>query len=167
MEVLFENTYVHDEEWAKDIYKYMYFYSPIRLFIFIIVCINFGIGLYNLILGDSFGLFLVLLMFVWMGLNFYSYKKSVKMALNRDIEMCGKPAEIIVVVTDENIKQHHSAGAETQLIYSEIKKVVQTEKYIYLCSKTNLLYTLKKDGFFVGTSEGFLMFLKNKGFKIK
>lgn len=80
--------------------------------------------------------------------------------------MHGKAVDVTVLVTDEIIKQLNTTGSNLQLNYCHIKKVVQTPKYIYLWSKTNMLFSFKKDSFISGNEEDFLCFLEKKGIKI-
>lgn len=94
--------------------------------------------------------------------------RNVKTVLKRDLEMHqGKLIELISSVTDADIQYVNSTGTECHLQYPDVKKVVQTKEYIYLWSKANMLYSIKKDSFSVGTSEGFLDFLRSKNIKVK
>ncbi len=97
----------------------------------------------------------------------FIYIRNVNITLKRDLEMHGKPVEVTVIVTDENITSLQSTGTEIHLNYADVKKAFHTKKYIYLQTKTNLLCSFKKEGFSIGNEVGFLMFLRNKGIKIK
>lgn len=82
--------------------------------------------------------------------------------------MFGEEAlESITTVTDETLVQKASNGGELTLHYADIKKIVCTDKYIYLWSRTKVIYSLARDGFSVGSPDGFLAFLKQKGIRVK
>ena len=97
----------------------------------------------------------------------FMYRKNVVTMIKRDQEIHGKEIEVNLTVTEELIKQSQSTGSEFQLNYRDIKRAIKTKKYIYLWSKTNMLYSLKLDSFSVGTADDFLIFLRNKGIKVK
>lgn len=166
METLFENKYIRDEDWAKDSYSYLYFRRPIIIALHLVFLLYLIIGIYNSITTKSFDWYFILLPVFWCVLIAFLYNRSVKTIIKRDLKMNGKPIEVTVTVTEERLEQTHSAGAGYNLNYEDIKKVVQTEKYIYLWSKTSLFYSLKKDAFSSGNAEEFLMFLKSKGIKL-
>ncbi len=167
MEILFKNNYTRDKEWAIDIYRYIYFRRPIMIAFFVLFAFYLIWGIYDSIVGNSFNWCFVSLSLVWAALVILLYNKNVKTIIKRDIEIHGKAIEVTVTVTDESIKQTQSTGSEYQLNYNDIKMAVHTKNYIYLWSKTNLLYSFKKDSFSIGNKEDFLIFLKNKGIKVR
>ena len=92
---------------------------------------------------------------------------NVNITTERDFELHGKAIDVTVTVAEDKIKQSQSTGSEFQLNYCAIKKAIQTKKYIYLWSNTNLIYSLKKDSFTFGAADDFLLFLNSKGIKVK
>lgn len=167
MEVLFENSYTRDKEWAKDAHSYIYFRQPIMIVLDIIFALYVIIGIDNSIITKSIDWSYVLFPLIWYAFIVLVYIRSVNIAVKRDLEMHGKAIEVTVIVANDIIKQSQSTGSEYQLNYCDIKKAVQTKKYIYLQTKANLLYSFNKDGFSIGNEKDFLMFLKNKGIKVK
>ena len=83
------------------------------------------------------------------------------------MEIHKKPIDVEVRITEEKIIQSQSTGSEFTLDFVDIKKIVKTKKFIYLWSKTNMLYSLKNDGFTVGSADAFITFLNEKGLKCK
>ncbi len=167
MESLFENSYIKNREWAKDVFGYINFRRPLIIVfdIYFFLCIILGIV--DIIVDKNINVYLFILPIVWIFLQVFIYIKNVNITLKRDLEMHGKPVEITVTITDENITTVQSTGSEIHLNYTDIKKAFQTKKYIYLQTKTNLLCSFKKDGFSIGNAAEFLEFLRNKGVKIK
>ncbi len=167
MEILFENKCVRNEEWAKDINKYIYFRRPIMIVLFALFALYLALGIYNLVAFSDFIWYLILFPVFWILFVIYLYKKNQRILLKRDLELHGEPIEAVVTVTDEMIIYKQSTGSEFRLKYSDVKKAVHTSKYIYLWSKTNMLYSLKSDSFTVGNAEDFTAFLKSKSLKVK
>ncbi len=162
MKTLFENKYTRNKEWAKDLYCYIFFKRPIMIILSLAFFANFVYQIYNAITHKGFEWSLAIIVFLWFGYIAILYAKSVKSVIKRDLEVHSKPIETTVIVTDESIKQSTSTGSEIVLNYSDIKKVAKTKKYIYLISKTNMYYTLKRDSFSVGDEKEIIDFLKNK-----
>jgi len=166
MEILFENTYKRDAEWAKDCYGYIYFRRPIVIVLDVLAVLCLLWGVYDLVVNSMINV-LGIFPFFWAVMSVLLYRKNCKLALQRDFEMHGRAIEMTTTVTNKGIELLQSTGALYRISYSDIKKVVQTKRYIILWSKTNTLYPLKKDGFSVGNGEGFLLFVRNKGIKVK
>ena len=167
MDVLFENRYIKDKEGTKDVYSYIYFRRPIIIVFYVIFALHILANIYNAIAIDIYYGYYIFFPVIWVALVVFLYNKRVNTTIKRDLELHGKAIEFTLRVTEDMIKLSQSTGSEFQINYRDIKKVVQTRKYIYLWSKTNMLYPFKKDAFTVGNTDDFLLFLKNKGMKIK
>ena len=167
MEKLFENKYTRDKEWAKDAYSYIHFRRPIIIVFDVLFALYLIIGVFNSITTRIIDWYFITIPFIWCILIVFLYSKNVNTILKRDLELHGKVIEVNVTVTKDLIIQSQSTGSEFQLNYCDIKKVVRTKKYIYLCSKTNMLYSFKRDSFSIGVADDFLLFLKNKGINVK
>lgn len=165
METKFENHYVRDKEWAKDILKFTCFKRPIHFVFYILSAICLCFGIYFIILYSYFNFIYFFVPLFWMFAVFFVYFRNVNIVLKRDIELHGKPIDVTVSVTDNSIIMSQSTGSEYTLNFSEVKKTICTKKFICLWSKTNMLYPIKKDGFTAGSYEEFVSFLKNKDIK--
>ncbi len=168
MDILFENKYTRDNKWAKDVYGYLNFRRPLHIafYVFFGLFISFHLFMF-FVYGNIASLIYLIIPAFWFAFVIMMYFKNIRITMQRDMEMHGKPIEISVMVTDEIITQKQSTGSELKLNFSDIKKAVVTKNYIYLWSKTNLIYSFKKDGFIVGNAADFLTFLKSKGIKVK
>lgn len=164
METLFENKLMRDAEWAKDCYGYIYFRRPIMIVLDVLAVLYLIWGVYDLVVNSVINVVIIFPVFLVV-LTTLVYRKNSKMSLKRDFEVHGKAIEIVTTVTDKGVEMSMSTGALYRVSFNDIKKVVQTKKYIYLWSKTNTLYPLKKDSFSVGSAEDFLLFMRNKGIK--
>lgn len=167
MNILFQNNYVHDKEWAKDISGYILFKRPISIVCYIFMLIYFVFGIHEIITIGYLNLvylFIPLITFCFI-IFYYNYSKSI--LIKRDVEMYGGQLSVTSTITDESISVLTSAGNEYRLNYYDIKKTIQTKKFIYLRSKTNVLYSFKKNSFEIGNAADFCVFLKTKGIRIK
>lgn len=167
MEVVFENKYTRDKEWAKDIIGFISFRRPIHIVIYVLSFICLGLAIFNLIFNNTISIVYFFIPTIWAALLFYIYFKNLNYTLKRDLEIHKKPIDVEVRITEEKIIQSQSTGSEFTLDYEDIKKIVKTKKFIYLWSKTNMLYSLKNDGFTVGSADAFITFLNEKGLKCK
>ncbi len=168
MEILFENKFTKNKEWAKDAFGYICFRRPLKIAIDVFFAIYLFFGLLSIIvINDNIEYFFIVVPIIWWVLSFLQYNRCINASLKRDLEMHGKEIDVVTIVTEDLIRYSQSTGSEFQLQYSDIKKVVQTKGFIYLWSKTNMLYSFKKDSFSIGNTTDFLLFLKNKGIKVK
>lgn len=166
METLFENKLTRDAEWAKDCYGYIYFRRPIMIVLDVMAVLYLVWGIYDLVVNSVINVVIIFPVFLVV-LTTLVYRKNSKMSLKRDFEVHGRAIEAVTAVTDKGIEMSLSTGALYRVSFNDIKKVVQTKKYIYLWSKTNVLYPLKKDSFSMGNAEDFLLFMRNKGVRVK
>ncbi len=167
MEKLFENKFVRDEEYVKELYRKYFFCTPVVVICHVVWAFYFAWGIYGIIFDWVLYLTRLILPLIYLAYIILMYFIRVKIIAKRDKESYGGPLEIISVVTHEKIDCMNSAGTKYNLNYVDIKKVVKTKNYIHLVSKTNLVYSFKRDGFSVGNETYFLNFLKSKGIKVK
>ena len=106
METKFINKYVRDEEWAKDAFFYVHFKRPIIVAIDVVLSIYFVFGII-----DGSALF-VAFSLIFPVIQLLTYRKNVKLSLERDIELHKQPIEVSSEITDELIHITHSTGTE-------------------------------------------------------
>ncbi len=167
METLFANRYTRTGEWAKDIYGFIYFRRPVMIALHLMIMLYLAAGVAKLVFWNDFDVFFFGFPVFFELWTVLFYRRNSSAVLKRDLEIHGKPIEVVVEVTEEGIRQTQSTGSEFKLKYCDIKRAVQTKRYIYLRSKTNMIYSFGKDSFTVGTAEDFLQFLKSQGLKVK
>lgn len=171
METLFENKYLRDKEWAKSIYGYIYFGRPAVKVLFALLILYTCIAIVEMALLKSLNPLLIVTVFlplVYFGILIFSYFSMIRLSLKRDLEMTGKMSELMATVTDEHIHMTtEDNSTNLRLLYGDIKKAVRTKKFIFLMSKTKLVYALKRDGFTVGDDDGFVEYLKSRNVKVK
>ena len=168
MDFLFENKYIRDKAWVKEISGYSLLYRPIMLAFNIIFAILFIAGVAIVIVENNVNLYLLVVPVYWFLFITILYFKNIKSTIKRNEEMNGgKVVEVTSHVTEDKIEQTHSSGLVNTFYYDNIKKVIKNKEYILIHSKANILYSFKRDGFTVGSEKEFLEFLMKKGFKVK
>ena len=167
MEPLFKISYVRDKKWLKFLYKIMLFRRPIMIIFNVLILLYFVFGIAFSVVNHYVEFVFLGIPLLWFIYIYFVYNRSVNIALKRDLEIHGKPIETSMFITDENIRYVQSTGAEFFTNYSDIKKVIRTNQYVVFYTKTKLYCAFKDDDFSVGNIEEFLLYLKNKGIKVK
>jgi len=167
MEILFKNSFAKTEDWIKECNKYSLFRRPIFIVFHILSILVLCFGIYKVLFLHIIDIMLLFIPIWWFFVIFVLYFRMNKITLKRNQEIYGNNGEVISEVTQDGIKQIHSNGSQYQIYYDTIKRGYLTQNYILLHSKANILYTFKKEGFSIGDVESFLIFLRNKGIKIK
>lgn len=166
METLFENKYTRNKEWAKEIWTYNLFFAPFSLIVNSLIAFLFVIGVFYTLMNDFSLLWAVIVPIAWFAFVIFLCNRNIALTVKRDIEMYGKTIDATVIVTNDNIKVSNTSGVDARLNYCDVKKSVITKNYIFLLSKTNTVYTFRKNSFTVGNQEQFISFLNYKGIKI-
>ena len=167
MEILFKNSFEKTDEWIKECNKYNFFGRPTFIFFDICNVLLLLCGLYQLLFSHTIDLLSLFVPFWWVLLRFITYRRANKITAKRNLELNGNRCEVTSEFTETFISQTHSNGAQYKLYYDTIKRCHITKNYILLVSKANIIYSLKKDGFSIGTKEDFLKFLESKFIKVK
>ena len=167
MEVLFENSYVRDKKFAKDIYKYLYFHRVSIIVSYVFLSLIFCANILLWIFEEYYNLFVLVLVPSLFAFRLYSYFRSVKLMVKRDSEVHGKEVTVESVVTGEGIQSSVSTGSVSTLAIGNIKKAVNTKKFILLHTEAKMIHIFPKDTFTKGNAEDFIKFLKDKGIKVK
>lgn len=170
MQARFENSFVRDKDTAKEIYQYWFFKKPTMVAMYAILafyslaCI---VGLcFDFENAEEFMPPCVLAVFLPV-MMIISYRSQVKMMVKRDREMAnGRELVCNVTVTDGEIT-FSALDGKNSVSLENLKYAFQTKSYIVVVTNAKLMYLLKNDGFTVGNAEEFIVFLKEKGVKIK
>ena len=165
MDPLFKNSYVRDRQMAKELYRFFYFKRKILVFYNILFAFGLIMGL--IIEKHELLALQIIIATIFYTVQTLLYRQNINVALKRDLEIFKKEPTIIITVTNDNITHCIKDDNENTLEFSSIKNAIQTKNYIFLRTKANLVYALKKDGFTLGTKENFIPFLKSKNIKVK
>ena len=167
MEILFENRCLFNEKWVKAANKVALFRTPLFLTLHIIFLAFFLFGVIKFLLFQ-----IIDLIFLFIPVWFYivillrllvSNKRTIKIKK----EMYGEKPEVVSSVTEECIEQIHSNGMRNKILYANIIRGYISGDYIFLQSKGNILYSLSRNRFTVGTEQEFISFLREKGIKVR
>ncbi len=166
-EPLFKNSFVRDEQTAREIYRDFYFsgrFKAIYILMLVLLPLSFLISI-----DEGFDTFFyVLFCFVIIVLFVaFAYRQNVKVMIARDKERCnGQEPRNELTVFEDRIELDMLENKQT-LYFKDIHSVRITKNYINVYSRANFVYIFKKDSFTLGTSEAFVEFLKAKGIKIQ
>ena len=165
MEPLFENHYIRDEAMFREFFRRTQLLSPASI-IGYLCC---GYLLFNFIVAWAvlgyFELYLLLFAAGLLGFYWLLYRRSIKLTMNRELEMSsGKPLEQRLVVT-EDCFIGYAPTSSVEIPFDSVKKVLQTRNLILVCTKAKQAFVFPKATFTKGTPEEFLAFLKSKGIK--
>ena len=136
METLFENSYIKNREWAKDVFGYINFRRPLIIVFDIYFFLCIVLGIVDIIVDKNINVYLFILPIFWIFLQVFIYFKNVNVTLKRDLETHGKPVEVTVIVTDENITTVQSTGSEIHLNYADVKKSISNEEIHIFANKS-------------------------------
>ena len=167
MQPLFECRFADDKEWAKDIYGLIHLRRPLLWVADAVLLVCFLFGIYTAVVWQYVDYLLLIGAPMMVSVRFVLYGIQTKLVIKRQVEMYGKTVENVWTVTDDEMTASMSSGAEYHVHYADVKRAVQTKKFVYLWSKTRTVYSFKKDGFTVGTADEFIEFLKSKGIRVK
>lgn len=169
MEPIFENKYICTKEYYKEYYRNINFENPIAIIIYIILGIGCIIGILSIIfpylniLDKCEAEFNIAIALFVLYVQMFAYFRNKSLAYNRDMEINkGNPIERKIVITENESTILISTNNNISVEFKNIKKVMKTKNYYILISKSNITFTLKKDGFTKGTAEQFEKFLKQK-----
>lgn len=161
MEILFENTYIRTEDFAKEIFRYFFFKRKPLIALGVLFLLTLILNAYA---GDWM---IVIMLCVFFVLFFaLSYSRNVNLIIRRDEEISPNPITVSTVVTDGYIQPSTSLGSVYKIYFRDIKQAAQTKNYILLTTKAVQMYAFRKDGFTKGTPEEFIAFLRTKGYKL-
>ncbi|MBR3845796.1 MAG: YcxB family protein [Clostridia bacterium] len=169
-EPLFKNRFVRDENSIKEMYRNVFFsLTRLRPLIIFAAIISLFLLLSH-IFKDSFGkpTPIYICIFVLIGLvagTVINYRRSVKISVQREKELDsnGHIAQELSVFDDRITLQ--ARGNTLSIQFENIKCFIITNNYIYVVSKGQIWYDLKKDSFTLGSAEEFIEFLRSKGIK--
>ena len=168
MDILFQSIHVRTKEFYKELYFYYYFRRPIWIMIHVLAGIQvLYIVASLLMLGEIQGINLAYI-FIYVFFLLVRYKAMVDVTYKREMEVsAGVPFEYTTEVTEHALIQKSSNGSNIEIEFQKVKRVMETKSYFLLFTKTNLIFMINKDNFSIGDADGFVEYLKRKGYKVK
>ncbi len=159
MEPLFEANYTRTHKLMRNFYFRASFpLSVILLYVFLILYMAFLLLINFSVKNIIFSLFFLLI--EAFGLVLPGIKARIQIQRDRESNG-GELLNICVKVTDEGISQK-TAFSDITLDFSNIKRLIETKKSIYLITGASQLIMMPKDSFTVGTPDDFVAYIKGK-----
>lgn len=173
MEPIFENRFRQDKDYLKKLFSYIVFTQPRQVALYIFLAFVFLIGIMLQIFPPDFlpsgttRLF-VILPAIALLFNTFQYYLLVNTRYKQVLELNnGEPVDTATFVTEDGIVSGRlNSDEKNSISFAQVKRVIVTKEYFHLVTNAKIYYSLKTDGFVKGTAQGFLIFLKKKGFKI-
>ena len=165
---MFVNEYSRTKDTMKEIYGYWYFRRPLSVALYSIVALNLVMRLIFLLTDgyiDPLNTFRILFIAaLYSSLYFIQVhsasKKDSQLVHGEDLHAC------IIVASDRFYPSPSDERVYIEL--SSVNYAFLTKNYVVLVMKTTrLMLIFHKDSFTLGTSDGFIAFLKEKGIKVK
>ena len=169
MEKKFEVKYLPTIERRKDMYRYIFFGTGAAKFLMILCayvildCILLAVFYKSY--TSAIGGILFILFFA--AIYLLRYKQSIKLSHTRDLEFNnGVERESNFSVCDNGISKH--TGEETATIpFESIKSAKRKKKYLFVRTRSKVIFAFPADSFVLGDIDGMADFLKSKGIKVR
>ncbi len=166
MNVLFINRFYRTKEDSKELFRYLYFGRTSQIIFYTLFAILFLLNLFSVIFRNTSSFFLFFAP-LYCGLQYFIYKRSVSVSVNRDLENFGGAPFIHAEVTQDALTYYANGGRPIVLPFTQVKHAIHTTNLICLWSKSNQLYMLRKDSFGAPGFQEFLHFLNYIHIKVK
>lgn len=164
MEILFENTYMFDENVAGEYMRYSILRTP-RFYIVISMFVVIASMLLYVRQYAYAAVFLAIFL-IWILISVRSFKQGVKRMTEKSNLVSGSLPNVTRFEFGSDCFVAHNSGTGTVVIpYRDLKRISVMEKTIMLTVKGGTRYALPKNAFIKGTEEDFLSFIKEKNSK--
>jgi len=172
---LFVNTYEAREEDYRECLRRLKFFMPRYYAFYAFMLLVFCASLARALLRNTPMLYLAPLFAAAVALYFlckqvFSYRRSLQAAMKSLAACFGDRAPVgtVIFYEGEGILVNRAAfDGETAILPDEISSVLTTKNFYLLITRKNFTYMVKKDAFTLGTREGFVAYLREKGCKVK
>jgi len=172
MEHRFEYDYTENEEYSKELLRYLFLTRKHQKILFIAVgvlmLVLIGTTIYFSAIGSDFqtGFLGIAFCIIYYGVCVLFYFLSLSTLKKRVKEMYGgKYPTDIAYFTDDELHYFTPGRPEITVALQSVKRFEQTKNLVLLYTKTRAMFAFHKDGFTKGTAEELKAFLKEKGVK--
>lgn len=169
MEPLFENTHVRDKKAVKALFRYYCMGRPVPVFIYCMAGVLLALWIFLLTIGERLILPPIIIVFCLL-VPHLTYLTSVRATLGRMREVGGGDTvttHISVTDADVAVRTEREADGETRVEFANLAYAKVTDTYIFLVTKSRLIFTLERDGFTLGNDAACIAFLRGKGIRVK
>lgn len=164
MEVKFRCDSAYTKDLVQEFYEYCCFRRPRYIVYHAIYALAMAFWLYVRLSGGTIGYLIPIVVLVYYGLMLWYYYASVNLFMKRSREITKSGVmQMKMTAYPDRMEFFNGSGAPVELEYDEVKNVFCTKNLIAVRSKAKLVYMLQKSGFTLGTADGFLDFMHEKG----
>ena len=156
MEAKFRCDRAYTRELIQEFYEYCCFRRPRYIVYHIIFALALAFWLYVRLSGGTISYFIPIAVLV--------YYASVNLFMKRSRELTKSGVmQMKMAAYSDRMEFFNGSGEPVELGYDEVKSVFCTKNLIAVRSRASLVYMIQKSGFTLGTADGFLDFLREKG----
>ncbi len=164
MEAKFRCDSAYTRELIQEFYEYCCFRRPRYIVYHIIFALALAFWLYVRLSGGTISYFIPIAVLVYYGLMLCYYYVSVNLFMKRSRELTKSGVmQMKMAAYSDRMEFFNGSGEPVELGYDEVKSVFCTKNLIAVRSRASLVYMIQKSGFTLGTADGFLDFLREKG----
>lgn len=164
MEAKFRCDSAYTRELIQEFYEYCCFRRPRYIVYHIIFALALAFWLYVRLSGGTISYFIPIAVLVYYGLMLCYYYASVNLFMKRSRELTKSGVmQMKMAAYSDRMEFFNGSGEPVELGYDEVKSVFCTKNLIAVRSSASLVYMIQKSGFTLGTADGFLDFLREKG----
>ena len=168
-DALFELEYVRRIEDIKAAYRRVFFLMTSSVILHTMLVVM-GLGYTYLGIRTHDWLYLILggVVLFFLLLRVWQYWWSMRLLDRREAETFnGKPPTVHVEIFDDFIRTtQNESGPSTETPVSSLKQAFRAKNQIVIRTKANLLFVCPVSGFKLGTPEGLLRYLAERGVRI-
>lgn len=169
MQKEFEVRYVVTKERVNDLYNFAFFKTAVSIILYVLLALMLADGLFLAICFQDYksagiSFFAVLL---FGGLFFFRAIKIKKLYYRRELEMNNGNERTSVFTANDNGISKIDGEKTFTVPFENIKKAKRTNKYLFIFTKTKVIFAFPADSFTVGDINGLEEFLKYKFIKVK
>lgn len=166
MEAKFRCDSAYTRELIQEFYEYCCFRRPRYIVYHIIFALALAVWLFVRLRGGSIGYFIPIAVLVYYGLMPFSCYVFVGVFMKHGREFSKNGViQMKMAVYPDRMEFSVGSGTTVGMPYDKVKSVFCAKNLIAVHSKTIPMYMIliQKSGFTLGTADGFLDFLREKG----
>ncbi len=169
MQKEFEVRFTVTKERINDLYNFAFFKTAVSKILYVLLALMLADGLMLAICFQNYesAAIAVIATLFFGGFFFYRANKTKKLYYARELEMNNGAEKTSVFTANENGISKLDGEKIFTVPFENIKKAKRTKKYLFVMTKTKVIFSFPADSFTVGDINGLEEFLKYKFIKVK
>lgn len=165
MEPKFVNRFIRSFEIEKEMYRYLYLYSPSIIICYVLLGIVLAADVILMITGGLAYAYMAIfaMCIIMLFVLFFRYYSAMQAGKKRFAEETNNKGEITVTAAltdDEFISESSDREKPVKVPYKQFLKLFTTEHYYMVQTTEKMVYVFKKGSFTTGREEEFLPYIE-------